>query len=133
MFGGAMRKGGLATILLFGLLVPAQQQVARAQVVAPPSVGVCAGGPIPSTPMPGHYTGTWHSDGDYKFTAFNTVIDLQVTIDGTLDATVTADGGVTGTVTGHVDAPVTHDGIKDISSGTGTFRANVQGVFNPAG
>src|SRR5947209_6503816 len=91
--------------------------------------------PLPCTaqttvaPMQGHYTGPWHSDGDYHFITMGYDVELKVTIDGTLDLTVSSDGHVTGTATGKVDAPVYHGGQKDVSSGYGTISGSITGVL----
>lgn len=81
------------------------------------------------TPMQGHYTGPWHSDGDYHFVTMGYDVELKVTIDGTLDLTVSPDGQVTGTAVGKVDAPVYDSGRKDVSSGYGTISGSVTGVL----
>jgi hypothetical protein len=81
--------------------------------------------------MQGRYTGPWHSDGDYHFAVFNTDLDLTITIDGTLDVTVAPDGRISGVARGTVDAPIHHDGIRDVSSGTGTISGIIQGVLTP--
>ncbi|MDQ2743741.1 MAG: hypothetical protein M3Z66_15805, partial [Chloroflexota bacterium] len=102
-----------------------------AQTAVTPSLS-CSGESAPY-PMAGHYTGPWHSDGEYHFAVFNTDLDLKITIDGTLDAAVDASGRLTGTVSGTVDAPITHDGGKDVSSGSGTISGQLSGVFSPGG
>jgi len=79
--------------------------------------------------MQGHYTGTWHSDGDYHFSAFNPDIDRKIIIDGSIDATVTPDGQISGTATGNVNGPITHDGKQDVSSGIGTISGKLIGTF----
>ncbi|HLJ69049.1 MAG TPA: hypothetical protein VKX16_16980 [Chloroflexota bacterium] len=118
-----------ATMLVAGAASPWRASVIRAQTA--PAVS-CAGAP-PSAPMQGHYTGTWHSDGDYHFNVFNTDLDLKVVIDGTLDLTMTADGRLSGTAQGKVDAPITHNGQKDVSSGYGTISGQLQGVYAAGG
>jgi hypothetical protein len=129
-----MRKGFgafVALALLAGVaLVPARSPAARAQAAAPAIS--CSGAPEPS-PMQGHYTGTWHSDGLYHFNALGHDIQLTVTIDGTIDVTVTPDGQMSGTVQGNVQAPVTHEGQRDVSSGYGTISGPIQGVFSAGG
>jgi hypothetical protein len=85
------------------------------------------------TPMQGQYSGPWHSDGDYHFSVFNTDLDLQIIIDGTLSLTVTADGHVSGTASGTVDAPIYDYGRKDVSSGYGTISGVINGTMTGAG
>ncbi len=119
----------LVTLLLFAAaLEPRETVVAQ---TATPALS-CSGESAPY-PMAGHYTGPWHSDGDYHFAVFNTDLDLKITIDGTLEAAVDASGTLTGTVSGKVDAPITHDGGKDVSSGYGTISGQLSGVFSPGG
>lgn len=114
--------------LCAGLFVaPAGGATVRAQTAPLPT---CSG-TVSSAPMQGRYTGPWHSDGDYHFAVFNTDLDLTITIDGTLDVTVSPDGRVSGVARGTVDAPIHHDGIHDVSSGTGTISGIVQGVLTP--
>ncbi len=108
-------------------LAPASGTTVGAQTAPLPT---CSG-TLSSAPMPGRYTGPWHSDGDYHFAVFNTDLDLTITIDGTLDVTVSPDGRVSGVARGTVDAPIHHDGIHDVSSGTGTISGIVQGVLAP--
>lgn len=119
----------LSLWLLAAALAPRETVVAQSAV--PPSLSCSA----ESAPYPtaGHYTGPWHSDGDYHFAVFNTDLDLKVTIDGMLDAAVDASGKLTGTVSGTVDAPLTHDGGKDVSSGHGTISGQLSGVFSSGG
>jgi len=119
----------VSLLLLAAALEPRETVVA--QTAATPSLS-CSGESMPS-PMAGHYTGPWHSDGEYHFAVFNTDLDLKITIDGTLDATVDASGKLTGTVSGTVDAPITHDDGKDVSSGHGTISGQLSGVFSPGG
>lgn len=83
--------------------------------------------------MQGQYSGTWHSDGDYHFAVWNTDLRLQITIDGTLSAYVAPDGTVTGTANGSVDAPITHDGVHDVSSGKGTISGSIGGSLTASG
>lgn len=92
----------------------------------------CNGQPVAS-PSPGHYTGSLRSDGDYHFSAFNTDIDLKITINGTVDGMVGVDGQFSGTVTGNVDAPIFHDGRQDVSSGIGTMSGTVTGTLAGSG
>lgn len=114
--------------LCLGVLVaPVRSTTVQAQTAPPPS---CSGAPT-STPLPGRYTGPWHSGADYHFAVFNTDLDLTITIDGMLDVTVTPDGRVSGVAKGTVDAPIHHDGIHDVSSGTGTISGIVQGIVTP--
>lgn len=115
-------------VLLAASIAPRAPSLARAQS-APPLP--CSAQPV--SPMQGHYTGPWHSNGDYTFHVFNTDLDLKIVIDGTLDLTVTPDGHVTGTATGKVDAPITDYGQRDVSSGYGTISGNVSGVLNSSG
>jgi hypothetical protein len=109
------------------MLVPARTISVRAQTAPLPT---CSG-TLNTVPMQGRYTGPWHSDADYHFAVFNTDLDLTITIDGTLDVTVSPDGQVSGVAHGTVDAPIHHDGIHDVSSGTGTISGIVQGVLTP--
>jgi hypothetical protein len=109
------------------LLAPASSSAVRAQTAQLPT---CSG-TVSSAPMQGRYTGAWHSNGDYHFAVFNTDLDLTITIDGTLDVTVSADGRVSGVARGSVDAPIHHDGVRDVSSGTGTISGIIQGVLAP--
>jgi hypothetical protein len=83
--------------------------------------------------MQGQYSGTWHSDGDYHFAVWNTDLRLQITIDGTFSAYVAPDGTVTGTANGSVDAPITHDGVHDVSSGKGTISGSIGGSLTASG
>jgi hypothetical protein len=83
--------------------------------------------------MQGQYSGPWHSDGDYHFSAFGTDLDLKVTIDGTLALTVGPDGRVSGTATGTVDAPIYDYGRRDVSSGYGTISGTVSGSLTGSG
>jgi hypothetical protein len=102
----------------------------------------CSNQPTVS-PMQGHYTGPWHSDGDYHFSAhfpaFNGYptstrdIEMKIIIDGKLDVSVNSSGQLSGTATGNVNAPIFHDGMQDISSGTGTISGQLAGVFTGAG
>jgi hypothetical protein len=110
------------------LMVPTRSTKVNAQTAPLPS---CSG-TLTSTPTQGRYTGPWHSDADYHFAVFNTDLDLTITIDGTLDVTVTPDGRVSGVARGTVDAPIHHDGIHDVSSGTGTISGIIQGVVTPS-
>ena len=138
-----MGKAGtiLAVAALLLATVPAAWQFPPVRVQAAPSVS-CSSQPIAS-PMQGHYTGPWHSDGDYhfqaRFPAFNGFpaadvdVEMKIIVDGTLDVTVNAGGGVSGSVTGNVDAPIFHDGQQDISSGVGTISGEIAGVFSPTG
>ncbi len=119
----------VSLLLLAAALKPHETVVA--QTAATPSLS-CSSESAPY-PMAGHYTGAWHSDGEYHFAVFNTDLDLKITIDGTLDAAVDASGRLTGTVSGTVDAPITHDGGKDVSSGFGTISGQLSGVFSPDG
>lgn len=118
------------SLLGAAVIMPFSSRPARAQSSTLP--GGCSGS-TPAYPMQGHYTGPWHSDGDYHFNAFGRDIDLRITIDGTIDATVTPDGRLSGTVQGKVDAPITHNGQRDVSSGYGTIGGSIQGVFSPGG
>jgi len=87
--------------------------------------------------------GPWHSDGDYhfnaQFPAFNGYpastrdIEMKIIIDGKLDVTVNSSGQLSGTATGNVNAPIFHDGMQDISSGTGTISGQLVGVLSGAG
>src|SRR4051812_34404221 len=108
-----MGKVGLALLLAVAIAVQGATRgtavPARAQ--SPPPAA-CNGGQIAATPMQGHYTGAWHSDAVYQFNAFNTIVNLDVTINGTLDAHVEPDGSVSGTAVGQVDAPIIHDGQR---------------------
>src|SRR5947209_1455435 len=110
---------GVAALLTAGALSPHAPTVVRAQA-APTS---CSGTFTPS-PMQGRYSGTWSSDALYHFQVFNTDLHLEITIHGTLTAYVARDGTVTGSATGTVDAPITHDGAKDVSSGYGTISGS---------
>jgi DNA-binding NarL/FixJ family response regulator len=83
--------------------------------------------------MQGHYSGPWHSDADYHFSAFGTDIELKVTIDGTLSLDVAPDGHVTGTATGSVNAPIYDYGRQDVSSGYGTISGPVTGSLSGTG
>jgi hypothetical protein len=85
------------------------------------------------SPMQGQYTGPWHSDGDYHFSAYNTDIELKITIDGTLSLTVSPDGHVSGTATGSVQAPIYDYGRLDVSSGYGTISGPVSGMLTASG
>lgn len=127
--GKVLSLCGAVTLLIAGSLVPSQWATVRAQSVPPVN---CSGTPL-STPMQGHYTGPWHSEGDYHFSAFGRDVQLHITIAGTLDVTVTADGRMVGNVHGTVDAPVTHEGQRDVSSGTGTISGTLQGVVASSG
>jgi hypothetical protein len=80
--------------------------------------------------MQGRYSGTWTSDSLYHFQVFNTDLHLEIAIQGTLSAYVAPDGTVTGSATGTVDAPITHDGAKDVSSGYGTISGSISGKLN---
>lgn len=118
-------------LALSGLLLAAAptgrpSTLARAEGAAPLS---CSGQGT-STPMQGHYTGTWHSDGDYHFAVYNTDLELKIIIDGRLDVNVDATGQVSGTATGSVDAPVYDYGRKDVSSGTGTISGKISGSLD---
>ncbi len=113
-----------AAVLSVVVSSPARIHSVHAQGVVPPT---CAG-TASASPSPGRYTGSWHSDGDYHFAVFNTDLDLKIIIDGTLDFTVGADGQVSGTASGNVNAPIYHDGIHDVSSGTGTISGIVSGT-----
>jgi hypothetical protein len=117
------------TLLLAAILAPLTHYAVHAQSLPP----VSCSGQLLTTPMQGHYTGQWHSDGDYHFLALGHDIELKITIDGTLDVMVGADGRMTGTVQGNVDAPLTHDGQRDVSSGTGTISGTLAGLFAPSG
>jgi len=117
----------VSLLLLAAALEPRETVVA--QTAATPSLSCSS--ESAAYPMAGHYTGPWHSDGDYHFAVFNTDLDLKITIDGTLDAAVDASGRLTGAVSGTVDAPITHDGGKDVSSGYGTISGQLTGVFSP--
>lgn len=86
-----------------------------------------------ASPMQGQYSGPWHSDGDYHFSVFNTDLELQIHIDGTLSLTVTPDGSVSGTASGNVDAPIYDYGRKDVSSGYGTISGTVTGTMTGSG
>ena len=108
---------------------PARTTMVLAQT---PATATCSG-TLNTTPMQGRYTGSWHSNGDYHFAVFNTDLVLTITIDGTLDVTVSPDGRLSGVAKGTVDAPIHHDGIRDVSSGTGTISGIVQGVVTPGG
>lgn len=118
----------LAGILLLpaSSLRPASTPAISAQQT--PSPGTCAG-QVVTTPMAGHYTGPWHSDGDYHFPVFGRDLDLKIIMDGTLDVTVTPDGRLTGTAQGKVNAPIYHDGQQDVSSGYGTISGSVTGII----
>lgn len=114
--------------LCLGLLItPARSTVVVAQTA---TLSSCSGTEN-TMPMPGQYTGSWHSNADYHFAVFNTDLDLTITIDGALHVTVTPDGRLSGTATGTVDAPIHHDGIRDVSSGTGTISGLIQGILTP--
>jgi hypothetical protein len=119
----------VAALLFAATIVPLPPLGVDAQTTTP----VACSGTAPSTPMQGHYTGPWHSTALYHFAAFGRDLQLGVTIDGTLDVTVGADGKITGTVQGKVDAPVTHEGQRDVSSGYGTISGAVQGTFAGGG
>ena len=124
--GKAFAWLAVAAMIVAGLTAPRPDTAAYAQS----SVSVpCASEPAAS-PMQGHYTGTWHSDGDYQFSVFNTSLDLKVTIDGTIDASVSPAGDVAGKLTGTVNAPITDYGRQDISSGVGTISGNITGVMS---
>ncbi len=127
---GQIRHVTLVSLLLLASALEPHETVV-AQTAATPSLS-CSGESAPY-PMAGHYTGPWHSDGAYHFEVFNTDLDLKITIDGTLDAAVDASGRLTGTVSGTVYAPITHDGGKDVSSGSGTISGQLSGVFSPGG
>jgi hypothetical protein len=102
----------------------------------------CSSQPFVSL-MQGHYAGPWHSDGDYHFSAnfpaFNGYpastrdIEMKIIIDGKLNVIVNSNGQLSGTATGNVNAPIFHDGMQDISSGTGTISGQLVGVFSGAG
>ncbi|MGI8825717.1 MAG: hypothetical protein ACR2JC_08735 [Chloroflexota bacterium] len=127
---GKIRAGALVVALLGAWLVAPQHPfAARAQMVQPTS---CTQQP-PAYPMQGHYTGIWHSDGDYHFSVFGTDLDLKVTIDGKLDVYVAPDGSVSGSATGNVDAPITDYGHRDISSGIGTISGGISGSLANGG
>jgi hypothetical protein len=115
----------ILVLLVSTLAGAARSPLARAQTIVPPVS--CSGNAAPA-PMQGHYTGPWHSEGDYHFLALGYDIDLQIIIDGTIDATVTPDGRLTGTVQGKVDAPETHGGQHDVASGYGTISGQLQGT-----
>src|SRR5437588_11829668 len=112
-------------LLICAAIAPGRTMtLARAQSAPLP----CSTQPTAS-PMQGHYTGPWHSDGDYHFLTMGYDVELKVIIDGTLDLTVTPDGHVTGTATGTVNAPVYDFGQQDVSSRTGTISGSVTGVL----
>jgi hypothetical protein len=115
-------------LLLAAVLIPIRHTTVGAQ--SPPPVS-CSGQPL-ATPMQGHYTGQWHSEGDYHFYALGHDIDLKLTIDGTIDAEISG-GQITGTLTGNVDAPLTHEGQQDVSSGKGTISGQLTGLFDASG
>jgi hypothetical protein len=132
---------GVAVALAAFLTSTPRPTAVRAQQFSP-SLG--CNGQLSATPMQGHYTGTWQSDGDYHFTALfpsssiapaKTVdLEMKITItQGTLDISVDGSGNVTGTAKGQVDAPIYHDGAQDISSGIGSISGRVSGTFNSAG
>ena len=111
----------LLAVLVTVPLVPHQSVAAQSS----PAVS-CVSQPL-SSPAPGHYSGAWHSDGDYHFAVFNTDVDLKIVIDGTLDIMVAAGGQISGRVTGNVNAPITDFGHMDISSGIGSISGQVTG------
>jgi hypothetical protein len=127
--GKATSISAACALLLAAVIVPLHLSAVRAQSSPPVS---CSGQPL-STPMQGHYTGQWHSDGDYHFYALGHDIDLKITIDGSVDALVDSSGHVTGVVQGKVDAPLTHDGQHDVSSGKGTISGALTGLFEASG
>lgn len=117
----------VSVLVLAGALSPWRLSMPAVRA-ASPSVSCAA---TPSTaPMQGHFTGPWHSDGDYHFHVFNTDLDLKIIIDGTIDATVTPDGQISAIAQGKVDAPITHDGQRDVSSGYGTIKGILSGILN---
>jgi hypothetical protein len=81
--------------------------------------------------MQGAYTGTWASDALYHFAVFGTDLHLEIQIDGKLNGTVSPNGTVTGTASGSVQAPITHDGARDVSSGYGTITGAFVGTVGP--
>ena len=123
---GSIVASALLVAALIGAHAPAS---ARAQVSSP---STCSS-TVNLAPMQGHYSGPWHSDGDYNFAVFNTNLRLHIIINGTITADVDATGQVTGTVTGTVTAPVNDYGRRDISSGEGTITGAVSGVFTGSG
>lgn len=128
-----MRKARtfLALVLLGTITTASPPNSTRAFAQSAPQPS-CTGQPT-AIPMQGHYTGMWHSDGDYHFAVFNTDLDLKVTLDGTLDLAVSPDGHVSGRATASVNAPITDYGRPDISGGIGTISGPVSGVFTSAG
>lgn len=127
-----MRRAGpiAASALLVAALIGAHAPAsARAQVGSP---ATCSS-TVDLAPMQGHYTGPWHSDGDYNFAVFNTNLGLHIIIDGTISADVDASGRVTGSALGIVAAPVNDYGRRDISSGVGTISGPISGVFTGSG
>ncbi|MGH2447247.1 MAG: hypothetical protein ACRDFS_01380 [Chloroflexota bacterium] len=90
-------------------------------------------GSTDTSPMQGHYTGSWQSSANYTFTGqfatFSMTIQMQVAIDGKLDITVDDGGHVTGTASGNVNAPIFRDGKQDISSGLGTISGPLSGTI----
>lgn len=129
----------VASLLAAWFPVPRLSGVVRAQ--SAPSLP-CTSQPA-VIPMAGHYTGPWHAEGDYTFTADfpanglypaqERVLEMKIIVDGTLDVTIDGNGQVTGTATGNVNAPIYHDGKQDISSGIGTISGPVSGVFSAGG
>src|SRR5579884_1285014 len=129
---GRLSIAAAGILALAGCLVPTTRSFA-----SPASIPSGCSGAVTTTPSPGLYTGTWHSDGDYhfdgQFQTFTMDVELKVTIDGTLNLTVGPNGQVSGTATGTVDAPVYREGVHDISSGTGTISGAVTGSLSSSG
>jgi hypothetical protein len=128
--GKVRTLAGVAALLTAGALSPHYRAVAQAQT--PATLSSCSGTFVPS-PMQGRYSGTWSSDALYHFQVFNTDLHLEIAIQGSLSAYVGSDGTVTGSATGTVNAPITHDGAQDVSSGYGTISGSVTGKLNPSG
>lgn len=132
--GGHVRKA--LSLLAAGLIVMTTAVAARqddgiARAQGAPDVS-CDGQSL-TTPMQGHYTGTWHSDGDYHFYVFQTDLELKIILDGTFDVTVSPQGQVSGTAKGSVNAPIFDYGKQDISSGIGTISGTISGQFSGGG
>ncbi len=128
--GKVRTLAGVAALLTAGALSPHYRAVAQAQT--PATLSSCSGTFVPS-PMQGRYSGTWSSDALYHFQVFNTDLHLEIAIQGSLSAYVGSDGTVTGSASGTVNAPITHDGAQDVSSGYGTISGSVTGKLNPSG
>ncbi|HEX8919536.1 MAG TPA: hypothetical protein VF898_13620 [Chloroflexota bacterium] len=138
-----MRKEGvlaaIAVLLLAGIISPLRTATAQTQ----PSGSVPCSISRLLSPTQGHYTGAWQSTGDYTFDAkfpaqngspaYEKIIDLKLIIDGKLDVTVSASGAMNGTASGNVQAPIFHDGQRDISSGVGTISGVISGQYAGVG